>query len=138
MAGGVTTLGKAAIVGVVTGVGSQTAYDSTNCYIACGTGTTAFAVTDTTLGAEITTASSGLVRVKPDTISRETTTTTNDTMRFVKAFTVAATGDGKVIGEWGIFNASSAGVMLARDVPSSTTTVATGDVLTWTFDVILS
>jgi len=137
MAGGVTTLGKAAIVGVVTGVGSQTAFDSTYGYIACGTGTTAFAITDTTLGAEITTAASGLVRIKP-TITRATTTVTNDTMRFVKAFTVAATGDGKVIGEWGIFNASSAGVMLARDVPSSTTTVATGDVLTWTFDVILS
>jgi len=128
MAGGVTNLGKKAIVGLTGNIDTQTAFT----YIACGTGNTAFAATQTALVSEIT--DSGLARVSV-TPTSETTTVTDDTLRLSKEFTVTGT---KTIAEWGVFNASSAGVMLARDVPSSTTAVSNGSTLTWTFDTIIS
>lgn len=133
MAGGVTNLGLKAIVGLTADIDTQTAFDSTNCYMACGSGNTAFVGTQTTLVSEITTG--GLARAKPDTITSETTTSTDDTLRFVLEFTITAT---LTVKEWAMLNASSAGVMLARDVPSSSTSVASGDTLTHTFDVILA
>ena len=75
-------------------------------YIATGTGT-GQAVTDTTLATEIT--DSGLERTA-GTGTRVTTTTTNDTAQLVVSFSVTGS---KSVTEAGMFNAASAGDMVA-------------------------
>lgn len=121
----VTNAGKAAAAGLLTG-------DITNYfdYIAVGTGTTAAALTDTTLETE--TATSGLSRAA-STNSRVTTDVTNDTAQFVKAFSVSGT---VAVTESGVFDASSAGTLLARQTFSAINVVS-GDTLTitWKIDV---
>jgi len=91
-------------------------------YIAVGTSSTAAAATQTALGAEI--VDSGLARATA-TLSRVTTTETNDTAQLVKQFTVSGT---KAVTESGIFNAASAGTMVARQVFSAIN-VSSGDTL---------
>lgn len=82
-------------------------------YIALGTSATAVNIADTTLGAEIT--DTGLGRAV-GTVSRTTTTVTNDTLSVTKTFT--ATGS-KTIQEIGLFNASSSGTMLGHALTGS-------------------
>jgi len=82
-------------------------------YVAVGTSNTAVAATDTTLTAEI--VDTGLSRAA-GTVTRITTTVTNDTYQISKTFT--ATGS-KTIEEVGIFNASSAGTMLSHALTGS-------------------
>jgi len=77
-------------------------------YLALGTDATAVAPTQTALVAEIT--DTGLARHSA-TVSRVTTTQTNDTLQL--AYTWTASG-AKTINEIGIFNNSSTGIMLAR------------------------
>lgn len=121
----VTNAGKAVAAGLLTG-------DVTNFfdYIAVGTGTTAADATDTTLETE--TAASGLTRAA-STNSRVTTDVTDDTAQFVKAFSVSGT---VAVTESGVFDASSAGNMLARQTFSAINVVS-GDTLTitWKIDV---
>lgn len=119
----ITNVGKALAAGLLTG-------DVTNFfdYIAVGTGTTAAAVTDTALETE--TAASGLTRAA-STNSRVTTDVTNDTAQFVKAFSVSGT---VAVTESGVFDASSTGNMLARQVFSAINVVS-GDTLTITWKV---
>jgi hypothetical protein len=74
-------------------------------YLALGTSSTAFAASQTALQAE--TSASGLARAAA-TVSRVTTTQTNDTLQLVKTWTSGATA---TIEEIGVFNASSAGTM---------------------------
>lgn len=95
-------------------------------YIAVGTSTTAPAVTNTTLTAEIT--DTGLARVA-GTVSRTTTTVTNDTYQITTTWT--ATGS-KTIEEVGVFNASSAGTMLSHALTGSKA-VSNGETLTGTY-----
>lgn len=119
----VTNAGKAAVAGLITG-------DVTDFfdYIAVGTGTTAAALTDTTLETESATA--GLTRAA-STNSRVTTDVTNDTAQFVKAFSVSGT---VAVTESGVLSASSSGTLLARQVFSAINVVS-GDTLTITWKV---
>jgi len=121
----VTTAGKDGITDLVGDVNTIAAYS----YLAVGTGTTAVAAGNTTLGAETTT--SGLARAAA-TVTQATTTVSNDTLQFVKAWTVTGT---VVIGEVGIFNATAAGSLLARSVLSPTKSVSSGDTYTLTYKV---
>ena len=95
-------------------------------YIAVGTDSTAVAVTDTTLTAEIT--DTGLERAA-GTVSRVTTTVTNDTYQITKTWT--ATGS-KTIEEVGVFNAASDGTMLSHALTTSKA-VESGETLTATY-----
>lgn len=125
---GITTAALAELSGLSVNVGSKTAFT----YIALGTSDTAFASSQTTLVAE--TAVSGLARVQV-TPTQETTTETDDTAQLEKQFTAGATA---TIKEVGIFNASSAGTMLARKVTASAHALENGNTLTITYQVIYS
>ena len=122
----IPTAGKALIAGRIMGSGSPAAAT----YIAVGTGTTAATASDTVLESEIT--DSGLARASAS-ISLVTTDTTNDTAQAVKSFSVTGT---KAVTEAGMFNASSGGTMLNRQV-FSVVNVESGDTLeiTMKFDV---
>jgi hypothetical protein len=76
-------------------------------HMAVGTGTTAAAAGDTTLQTE-------LARVALDSITRVTTTLTNDSVQHVATFP-AGTGTGAIT-EAGILNASSSGTLQNRVV----------------------
>lgn len=121
-----TTTGKAGVASRINGSGGEAAFT----YIAVGTGTTAAAITDTTLEAEIVDSSLGRAAA---TASLVTTDTTNDSARLVKTFSVTGT---KAVTESGVLNAASAGTLLARQVFSAVNVVS-GDSfqVTWTFDV---
>jgi len=122
----ITNAGAAGVASRINGDGSEAVFT----YIAVGTGTTAAAVTDTTLETEL--ATSGLSRAVA-TASRVTTDVTNDTAQLVKLFSVTGTA---AVTESGVFNAASAGVLLARQIFSAIN-VVNGDTLqiTWKFDV---
>jgi type IV secretory pathway TrbL component len=92
-------------------------------YLALGTDSTAVAATQTTLGAEIT--DTGLARASA-TVTRVTTTVTNDTLQLYHDWT--ATGV-KILREIGAFNDASAGSMLARKVYDAITTANTDHVI---------
>lgn len=95
-------------------------------YVAVGTSSTAVAATDTTLTAEV--VDTGLSRAS-GTVTRTTTTVTNDTYQISKTFT--ATGS-KTIEEVGIFNASSAGTMLSHAL-TTTKALSNTDTLAVTY-----
>ena len=122
----ITNAGMAGIASRLNGSGAEAAFT----YIATGTGTTAAAVTDTTLETELSTL--GLSRAAA-TASRVTTDVTDDSARLVKLFSVTGTG---AVTESGVLNAASVGVLLARQVFSAIN-VENGDSLqiTWTFDI---
>lgn len=117
-----TNASLAVISGLVGNTGSQTAFT----YLAVGTSTTAVSAAHTALQAEIT--DSGLARASA-TITRQTTTQTNDTLQLVKTWTVTGT---KTIEEIGIFNDASAGTMLARALTGGQAVVNT-NVITATY-----
>ena len=91
-------------------------------YLALGTGSTAAAPTDTTLEAEVT--DTGLARAAA-TVTRVTTTVTNDTLQLLHEWT--ATGV-KILREIGALNAGAAGTLLARKVYDAITTADTDHV----------
>ncbi len=104
------------------GAAARLGHDSTEAkfdYIGVGTGTTAAAAGNTTLEAEI--ADSGLSRAV-GTVTRVTTTQTNDTHNVAKTFTVTGT---KAITEMGLLNAASNGTLLGRNVFSAVNVVNT-------------
>lgn len=100
-------------------------------YIAVGTGTTSELASDTALQSEIT--DSGLERAVA-TVSRTTTTTTNDTAVWQKTFNVTGS---KAVTESGIFDASLSGNMLCRKTFSAIS-VQNGDTLQITWKVQLT
>lgn len=120
-----TNASLAAISGLVGNTGSQVAFT----YLAVGTSTTAVSAAHTALQAEIT--DSGLARSVAGTITRITTSQTNDTLSLSHTWTVTAT---KTIEEIGIFNASSGGTMLARALTTSKT-VGNGVSVTATYTI---
>jgi hypothetical protein len=122
----VTSAGQAGIASRINGSGAEAAFT----YIALGTGTNAAAAGDTTLQTE--TSASGLARVAA-TASRVTTDVSNDTARLTTTFTAGASA---ALTEAGVFNASSNGTLLARQVFSAVNVVS-GDTFTptWNFDV---
>lgn len=97
-------------------------------YLELGTSATAVATSQTALQAAIT--DSGLARVAA-TVSRVTTTQTNDTLQLT--YTWTATGS-KTVEEVGVFNASSSGTMLGRALTSTKALVNT-DIFTITYKV---
>lgn len=117
----VVTVGKAQLALLA---GDATATPFT--YLALGTSSTAVSAGQTALAAEIT--DTGLQRVSA-TVSRTTTSTTNDTLSLVKVFT--ATGS-KTVEEVGVFNASSSGTMLSRALTTSTV-MSNAETLTVTY-----
>lgn len=94
-------------------------------HIAVGTGAAAAAAGDTTLGTE-------LVRVALGSSALITTTVTNDTVEHVTTLG-AGVGTGSLT-EAGLFNAATAGTMLARAV-FGVLTKAAGDSLTITWQI---
>lgn len=99
----ITTAGLAQIASLA---GDATAVPFT--YLAVGTSSTAVSAAHTGLQAEI--SDSGLERAAA-TVTRSTTTSTNDTLQL--DYTWTASGS-KSIEEIGVFNASSSGTMLGR------------------------
>jgi hypothetical protein len=106
MANTITKAGLAEVTNLMGNVSTPTAFT----YLAVGTGTVTATSDDTTLGTETT--DSGLERASA-TVTRETVTSTNDTLQLAKTWTATAS---KAITELGAFNASSSGVMLGRKV----------------------
>ena len=125
---GIQNAGKAESAALIVDTASPAAFT----YLAVGTGTGAFDATDTTLDAEIT--DSGLARASA-TVTRVTTTVTNDTAQLSKAFSVTGT---KTLGEQATFNAASAGDMLQRTALSPTRAVVNGDTYTLTVKIAVS
>jgi len=113
--------------GLAGNTGSQTAFT----YLAVGTSNTAVSASQTALGGEIST--NGLARAAA-TVSRVTTTQTNDTLQLVKVWTASGTS---IVEEIGYFNASSSGVMGGRAL-TSTKTVVNGETLTSTYQIKFS
>jgi len=97
-------------------------------WIGVGTATAAATASDTALGTELT--GDGLAR-STATCSRITTDTTNDTAQLVHTFTAS---DSHAVTEAGIFDASAAGVMLARQVFTAKN-MENGDTLQITYKV---
>lgn len=123
----ITNTGLAVIAGLAGNVDSQTAFT----YLAVGTGTTASAATDTALEAEI--VDSGLAR-SAATVTRETTTQTNDTLQLTKTWTVSGA---KAVTETGIFNDATTGTMLGHQVFSAYNVVS-GDSFGITYQIIFA
>jgi hypothetical protein len=122
MPNAVTNAGFAGLASRINGSGAEAAFT----YIGLGTGTTAFAVGNTTLETELT--DSGLARAN-STASRVTTTVTNDTAQLVNTFSVTGT---KAVTESGVLNAASAGTLLCRQVFSAINVVNTDSLqITW-------
>lgn len=120
----IVSAGKAGLASRISGSGAEPAF----AYIAVGTSNTSVTAGDTTLGAE--TVGSGLSRVLA-TLSRVTTSVTNDTARLSTTFTVSGS---VTLQEVGVFNASSAGTMLCRTVFAALGVVS-GDSLTINYDI---
>lgn len=100
-------------------------------YLATGTSSTAVAVSQTALQGEIT--DSGLQRASA-TVSRVTTTVTNDTLQLFKSF--AITGS-KTVEEVGVFNDPTTGTMLSRALTTSKSFVS-GEVYEVTYKLKFS
>ena len=122
----VVSAGKAGVASRINGAGSESAFT----YIAIGTGTNAASAGDTALQTEITTGGGARAAA---TCTRVTTDTTNDTAKLSKTFTFTSSF---AVTESGVFNASSGGTLLARQVFSAIN-VESGDSITieWEFDV---
>ena len=122
----IVNTGLAEIAGLVGNTGSPTAFT----YLAVGSASTAAAATDTTLETELT--DGGLERAAA-TVTRTTTTATNDTLQLVKAFSVTGT---KTVREVGVFNDSTSGTMLSRSVLTADKNLESGDTFTLTYQLI--
>jgi hypothetical protein len=102
---GLTNAGFASVAGLILTDVGDTPYD----YLAIGTGTTAFDPTQTALVTEI--------KRKAGTGTRVTTSVTNDTAQLVTTFSSADGLSGtSSVTEVGMFNASTGGTMLMRQV----------------------
>lgn len=126
----ITTVGKAAVAGLINGVGSVPTFVS----IGQGTGATAAAAGDTALQTEVKadgTAASGVHAVASATATLVTTTTTNDTAQFVGTISETAT---IAVTESGVFNATTNGTLLARQVFTAVNVVS-GDSLQFTWKI---
>ncbi len=107
---GITNSGKNELSGLAGNIGTKTAFT----YLEVGTGTTAFAATQTTLVTPVT--DSGLARASV-TPTQTTTTVTNDTLQLSKTWTASGS---KTLAEVGVFNAGAAGTMGSRYVLGTT------------------
>jgi len=116
----VVNAGRAILTNRIVGSGTEPKY------IAMGTGTTAVQLTDTALGGEVESRTTG-------TSSRTTTTSTNDTYQVTGTVTATAS---RTIGEAGLFDQSAlGGNLFVRGVLASTISLASGDSIAFTFTV---
>lgn len=113
-----TNVGFAVVAGLAGNVDTQVAMT----YLAVGVGTTAESAAHTALVTEVT--DTGLARAAA-TVTRVTTTQTNDTLQLYKDWTASGV---KVLREIGAFNDSSVGVMLGRKLYDAITTANTDHV----------
>jgi hypothetical protein len=102
-------------------------------YIAIGSGTTAATATDTNLGTEITTAGGGRASA---TVTRVTTTVTNDTAQLTKTFTFTTSGT-FAVSESAVFNSTTSAPMLCRQT-FATINVVPNDTLAVTWKIQVS
>ncbi len=102
----VVNVGKAGTASRINGDGAEAVFT----HIAIGTGTTGEAASQTALVTEIST---GGGQRAVASVSRITTTTTNDTARWIITYSFTSSF---AVTESGIFNAASSGTMLARKV----------------------
>lgn len=123
----ITNAGLAAMAGLVGNTGAIAAFT----YLAVGTDATAASASQTALQAELATL--GLARAAA-TVSRSTTTQTNDTLQLDYTWTASGT---TAVEEIGIFNAASTGIMLGRKV-TGTKNVANGVTLAATYKIIFT
>lgn len=115
--------GKAEMSGLLVNSGSPTAFG----YLAYSTDGTAVAVTDTTMTGESQRAAA--------TVSRTTTTVTNDTAQLTTTFSIASS---ETIRKVGVVNASSSGDFLAMKVLDSARSVIAGDTYALTASVVFA
>ena len=125
---GVTAAGKAAMADLFGDVNSIAAFT----YLELGSSDTAFADTQTALVSAIT--GSGLARAAA-TVTRTTTTDTNDTTQLSKTWTASGS---QTVREIGVFNASSSGTMAARSVLSTARSLTSGNTYTGTYKVVFA
>lgn len=118
----ITTAGLAVMSGLVGNVDSQTAFT----YLAVGTSSTAESAAHTALQTELTT--DGLGRASA-TVSRITTSETNDTLQLTNTWSVTGS---QTVEEVGAFNDASAGTMLGRKLTGAIS-VADGETLQGTY-----
>lgn len=123
----ITNAGLAEVAGLVGNTGSPTAFT----YLAVGTSSTAESAAHTALQAEIT--DSGLERAAA-TVSRSTTTATNDTLQLDYTWSVTGT---KSVEEIGAFNDATTGDMLGRKL-TGTKSMVNGEQLAATYKFIFS
>lgn len=124
----ITNASFAVFSGLAGNVGSQTAFT----YLALGTGTTSDSASLTALTSEI--VDTGLARAAA-TVTRSTTTQTNDTLQLDYTWTASGV---KVVAEIGVFNDSSSGVMAARKKLTSTITTANTNAVAVTYKIIFA
>lgn len=127
---GITDAGRAAVAGLINGVGSVPAFLS----IGQGTGTTAFSVSQTALVTGVTAGGagdSGVHAIAAATASLVTTTVTNDTSQLVGTVSETAT---IAVAESGVFNATTNGTMLARQTFTAVNVIS-GDSLQFTWKI---
>lgn len=130
----VVSVGKAQVAGFINSAVSVTSSGvGAFRFLAIGSATSATAAADTTLGSEF--SSNGGNRLVASSLTRVTTTVTNDTAQFVLTFTCSA--GTLAVGEAAIFDASSAGNMLARQ-PFALINLSSGDSLQTTWKVQVS
>jgi len=121
----IVTTGKAAIAGLINGVGSVAYF----AWCGVGIGTTGPVAGNTTLETEREVDGTADATHTASVTSLVTTTVTNDTAQFVTTFNFTAT---LAITESGLFNALDDGTMLARQTFAALNVVS-GDsiVITW-------
>ena len=118
---GITNTGKSTVAARVANIGSPVAFS----YLGIGTGTTAFAATQTALVTPLGDRTSA-------TVTAVTTTVTDDTVQLTYSFAITGTN---TITEVAIFNAASSGIMLARTVLTTPRDVVNGDTYALTYKV---
>jgi hypothetical protein len=128
----VTDAGRAAVASRINGSGGAAAFTS----IGQGTGTTAAAAGDTALQTGVKadgTADGGVhaLATASVTVSRVTTTVTNDTAQLVGTVSETAT---IAVTESGVFNADTSGTLLCRQTFSAVNVVS-GDSLQFTWKI---
>jgi hypothetical protein len=123
----ITNAGKAEVSNLMGNVSSPVAFT----YLEVGTSSTAESASHTALQAAIT--DSGLARAAA-TVTRSTTTVTNDTLQLDKTWTASGS---KTVEEIGVFNAASAGTMLGRKLTGSKA-LSSGDSLQATYKITVS
>jgi hypothetical protein len=125
---GITAAGKAAFADLCGDVNSIAAFT----YLELGSSDTAFVDTQTALVTAIT--GSGLARAAA-TVTRATTTDTNDTLQLAKTWTASGSA---TVREIGVFNASSSGTMAARSTLTTARSLTSGNTYTGTYQIVFA